>query len=196
MSRSVLLRSILFVMAGALLPSFAYAHSGAGEPGGFMHGFMHPVSGPDHVCAMLAVGLWAAQTGGRSVWAVPLTFVSVMALGGTLPMLAIGLPYVELGIALSVLLLGLFIAATVRLPLWVSGSIVGLFALWHGQAHGAEMPALTDGLFYGVGFVLTTAMLHLAGVAAGQGMQRLARERVVRFAGVNIALCGMYLAVA
>src|SRR3989338_8603496 len=108
MIKFALLRSILFVMAGAFLPSFAFAHTGIGHAGigeasGFLHGLTHPASGLDHVCAMLAVGLWAAQMGGRSVWAVPLTFVSVMALGGVLPMLGIGLPFVEQGIALSVL---------------------------------------------------------------------------------------------
>jgi len=182
---------------------------------------MHPVSGLDHICAMLAVGLWAAQTGGRSMWAVPLTFVSVMALGGMLPLLSIGLPFVEQGIALSVLLLGVLIAASVRLPLWLSGSMVGLFALWHGHAHGTEMPALASGIEYVLGFMLATVLLHVVGIAFGVGMQRLpvlmkllairlgyqeaiakslvmslaegARERAIRAAGASIALCGMYL---
>jgi len=204
-----------------LLPSLAYAHVGTGETGGFLHGLMHPVSGLDHICAMLAVGLWAAQTGGRSIWAVPLTFVSVMALGGMLPLLGIGLPFVEQGIALSVLLLGVLIAASVRLPLWLSGSMVGLFALWHGHAHGTEMPALASGIEYVLGFMLATVLLHVVGISFGVGMQRLpvlmkllairlgyqeaiakslvmslaegARERAIRAAGASIALCGMYL---
>ena len=197
MGQSTLMR--LSVAALALLPSFAYAHVGIGQAGiaeanGFLHGLMHPASGLDHVCAMLAVGLWAAQTGGRSVWAVPLTFVSVMALGGALPVLGIGLPFVEQGIVLSVLLLGVLIAASVRLPLILSSGMVGLFALWHGHAHGAEMPALASGVEYALGFVLATALLHIIGIAFGSGMQRLARERVIHFAGASVALCGMYLA--
>ncbi|MDD5384224.1 MAG: HupE/UreJ family protein [Gallionella sp.] len=221
MSQSALMRFLLTVMAGVLLPSSVYAHVGVGEASGFLHGLTHPTSGLDHVCAMLAVGLWAAQMGGRSVWAVPLTFVSVMALGGALPMLDISLPFVEQGIVLSVLLLGVLIAASARLPLWLSGSIVGLFALWHGHAHGAEMPALASGIEYALGFMLATAFLHIIGIVFGLGMQRLpalmkllairlgyqeaiakslvmslaegASERVIRAAGASIVLCGIYL---
>lgn len=181
------------VAALALLPSLAYAHVGAGETSGFLHGLTHPTSGLDHVCAMLAVGLWAAQMGGRSIWAVPLTFSSVMALGGALPLLGISLPFVEQGIVLSVLLLGVLIAASVRLPLWLSGGMVGLFALWHGHAHGAEMPVLASGIGYALGFMLATVLLHAIGIAFGLGMQRRARERVIRAAGAGIALCGVYL---
>lgn len=196
MNTFALLRSILFVMAGALLPSFAFAHAGAEDAGGFMLGLAHPASGLDHVCAMLAAGLWAVQMGGRAVWVVPLTFVCVMALGGALPIFGIGLPFVELGIVLSVLLLGMLIAASVRFPLWLGSSIVGMFALWHGYAHVAEMPALASGIEYALGFMLATASLHVAGIAFGLGMQQLARERVIHFAGAGIALCGAYLAVA
>ncbi len=183
-----------FVAALALLPSFAYAHAGVGETGGFMHGLLHPFSGLDHVCAMLAVGLWAAQMGGRSIWAVPFAFVCVMAMGGALPMRDVGLPLVEQGIMLSVLLLGVLIAAAVRLPLALSSSIVGLFALWHGYAHGVEMPALSSGFEYALGFLLATVSLHVIGTAFGSVMQRLAHERIVRMAGTGIALCGVYLA--
>ena len=198
------MRLPLSVAALALLPSLAYAHVGTGETGGFLHGLTHPVSGLDHICAMLAIGLWAAQTGGRSMWAVPLIFVSVMALGGILPLLGIGLPFVEQGIALSVLLLGVLIAASVRLPLWLSSSMVGLFALWHGHAHGTEMPALASGIEYVLGFMLATVLLHVVGIAFGVGMQRLpvlslaegAREHAIRAAGASIALCGMYLSAA
>ncbi|MBI5438671.1 MAG: HupE/UreJ family protein [Nitrosomonadales bacterium] len=193
MNQSTLMR--LSVMAG-LLPSFAYAHVGVGEASGFMHGLMHPTSGLDHICAMLAVGIWAAQMGGRSVWAVPLAFVGVMALGGTLPMLGIGLPFVEQGIVLSVLLLGVLIAASIRLPLWLSSGMVGLFALWHGHAHGAEMPELASGIEYALGFLLATALLHVAGIAFSLGMQRRLHERLVQAAGAGIALCGLFLVVA
>ncbi len=198
MRQPTLMRLPLSVATLVLLPSLAYAHVGVGqagiaETGGFMHGLTHPTSGLDHVCAMLAVGLWAGQMGGRSIWAVPLTFVSVMALGGALPLLGISLPFIEQGILLSVLLLGVLIAASVRLPLWLSGGMVGLFALWHGYAHGTEMPASATGTEYALGFLLATALLHIIGIAFGLGMQRRAREHVIRVAGASIALCGVYL---
>ncbi|MBI5753396.1 MAG: HupE/UreJ family protein [Hydrogenophilales bacterium] len=196
MSKSALLRPLLFIAAGALLPPFAYAHVGAGETGGFVHGFAHPASGLDHVCAMLAIGLWAAQMGGRSVWAVPLTFVSVMALGGALSMLNISLPFVEQGIVLSVLLLGVLIAASIRFPLWLGSGMAGLFALWHGHAHGAEMPPFSSSMAYALGFMLATALLHVTGIVFGLGIQRLSNERLVHATGASIALCGVYLAVA
>ena len=196
MGKLCLKRVLQFIVAGLLLPSFAYAHVGVGEASGFMHGLTHPTSGLDHVCAMLAVGLWAAQMGGRSVWAVPLTFVGVMALGGALSMLGIGLPFVEQGIVLSVLLLGVLIAAAVRLPLWLSSGMVGLFALWHGHAHIAEMPEMASGIGYTLGFLLATALLHTIGIASGMSMRWIARERVIHAAGAGIALCGVYLAVA
>ncbi len=191
MSPSTSIRWLLPVAALTSLP--AHAHVGLSDASGFLHGLTHPASGLDHACAMLAVGLWAAQTGGRSVWAVPLTFVGVMALGGALPMLGISLPFVEQGIALSVLLLGVLIAASVRLPLWLGSGMVGLFALWHGHAHGAEMPALASGIEYALGFMLATALLHIIGIASGLGMQRRAREHVIHAAGAGIALCGVYL---
>jgi len=189
----------MFVMAGALLPSLVFAHTGSGhafnaEASSFIHGLAHPASGLDHVCAMLAVGLWAAQMGGRAAWAVPLSFVSAMALGGILPMLGISLLFVEQGIVLSVLLLGVLIAASVRLPPWLSSGVVGLFALWHGHAHIAEMPALASGLYYSLGFVMATVLLHLAGIASGLCLQRMVRSCAVRFAGAGVALCGVYLA--
>lgn len=193
MRLSTSIRLLLPVAVLVLLPSFAYAHIGVGDASGFLHGLVHPTGGLDHVCAMLAVGLWAAQTGGRSVWAVPLTFVGVMALGGALPLLGIGLPFVEQGIVLSVLLLGVLIAASVRLPLWLGSAMVGLFALWHGHAHGTEIPALASGIGYVLGFLLATALLHGIGIASGLGMQRLGRERILRAVGAGIALCGMYL---
>lgn len=195
MKKFLLLRS--FIAAALSLPSLADAHTGVGEAAGLLHGFAHPFSGLDHVCAMLAVGIWAAQLGGRSVWAVPLTFVGVMALGGALPVLGITLPFVEQGIVLSVLLLGVLIAAAVHLPLWLSSGMVGLFALWHGHAHGTEMPAAASGMAYALGFMLATALLHAAGIGFGLGMERLrVRERAVRLAGAGIALCGVYLAFA
>ena len=180
-----------------LVPILAQAHPGmTGHRHGFENGLLHPLTGLDHLCAMVAVGLWAAQRGGRALWLVPLTFVSVMVIGGILGMGGIPVPYAEQGIAASVLVLGIFIAAAVRLPLAASMAIVGLFALFHGYAHGAEMPDTTSGFVYGLGFVAATASLHLAGIALGIATQRFASAQVVRYLGGGIAACGVYLCFA
>jgi urease accessory protein len=185
---------VLAVLAATLLvPSLAHAHVGVGETGGFFHGMEHPLSGLDHICAMVAVGLWAAQMGGRAIWSVPLTFVMVMALAGTLGILGIHVPLVETGIVASVLALGVFIAASINLPLAASIIVVGLFAIFHGHAHGAEMPETASGLAFGVGFILATAFLHACGIGLGVAIQRLTTPAIVRFAGVAILLCGGYL---
>ncbi|MBI5006182.1 MAG: HupE/UreJ family protein [Nitrosomonadales bacterium] len=183
---------MVFAAAG-MMPALAFAH--AGDAGGFGHGVWHPFSGLDHVCAMVAVGLWAAQMGGRALWAVPLTFVGVMLMGGVLGMSGIGLPFVEYGIAASVLMLGVLIAAAIRLPLWLGSAMVGVFALFHGFAHGVEMPGSAGALTYAFGFMLATAVLHMVGLFFGSGIQRLAGKRVIPAAGAGIALFGIYLAV-
>lgn len=203
MNSTVLLRAIIVALA-VLLPSFAYAHTGhelvdhmwAGDiaAGSLMYGLTHPFGGLDHLCAMLAVGLWAAQIGGRTLWVMPLTFVGMMALGAGLTMSGYSLPFVEPGIALSVLMLGVLVSAAIRLPLWLGSSIVGLFALWHGHAHGAEILEFASGMTYAAGFMLATAALHIIGIAFGLGMRQLARERLVRYAGAGVALFGVYLA--
>jgi urease accessory protein len=185
---------LLFIF---LVPSLAQAHPGApGHTHGFSNGLFHPLTGLDHICAMVAVGLWAAQRGGRALWLVPLTFVSIMVVGGILGMGGVGIPYVEQGIAASVLVLGIFIASAVRLPLAASAAIVGLFALFHGYAHGAEMPATAAGLAYGTGFVVATASLHLCGISLGLIAQRFASTKLIRYAGGTIAGCGVYLCFA
>jgi urease accessory protein len=176
-----------------VIPSLAHAHVGIGETNGILHGFGHPLLGLDHLCAMIAVGLWAAQTGGRAIWAVPLAFVSVMLLGGAFGMAEMHFAFAETGIAISVLMLGVFIAAAVCLPLPASLLIVGLFALCHGHAHGAEMPASASALGYAGGFVLATISLHLVGIALGVGIENIASAKFVRFAGAAIALCGALL---
>jgi urease accessory protein len=148
----------------------------------------------DHLLAMIAVGLWAAQMGGRALWAVPTAFVAVMALGGALGMGGVGLPFVEQGILLSVVALGVLIAAAVtKMPLVASASVVGLFALFHGHAHGTEMPADTSGLFYGIGFAVSTALLHAAGIGLGFGMKKIANENWVRAAGAAVVVAGVCL---
>jgi urease accessory protein len=180
-----------------LLPSLAQAHPGLpAHTHGFSNGLLHPLTGLDHICAMVAVGLWAAQRGGRALWLVPLTFVSIMVIGGIFGMGGVGIPYVEQGIAASVLVLGIFIAAAVRLPLAASAAIVGLFALFHGYAHGAEMPDSSSGFAYGIGFVVATASLHLSGIALGITAQRFASAQPVRYLGGGIVACGAYLCFA
>lgn len=189
-------RGALFLAAALLTPALAHAHTGMGSTGGFAHGFSHPLGGLDHLCAMIAVGLWAAQMGGRAIWAVPLTFVSVMAFGGFLGMMQVQVPFVESGIVLSVLMLGVFIAAAARLPLAASVLIVGLFALCHGHAHGSEMPVAASGLAYALGFVGATALLHAVGIGLGVGIQKASQPLVVRLTGGAIALCGLFLWIA
>ncbi len=184
-------RISLLLAAGLVLPSLAHAHVGAGDTHGFAHGFTHPLGGLDHLCAMIAVGLWAAQMGGRAIWAVPLTFVSVMVLGGMLGMAQIQLPFIEQGIVASVLVLGVLIAAAVRLPLAASTAIVGLFAVCHGFAHGAEMPGAASGVLYALGFVVATTLLHSVGIAVGMGIQKVSQPVLVRFAGAAIVVCGL-----
>ena len=187
----------------AVLASSASAHSGRGESAGFMPGFSHPLGGLDHILAMLAVGLWASQIAfagnKKALWAVPLAFVSMMTIGGVLGASDIAMPGVETGIAASVLILGVLIAAAVRLPLVASIAVVGAFALFHGAAHGAEMPATSNGLVYGAGFVLTTVLLHSAGIGAGVGVKQLlssSKTLPLRYAGAAIALCGLMLMVS
>jgi len=192
-------RPARWLVAGAAalaLPTLAFAHTGVGHTHGFLAGAGHPVLGLDHVCAMIAVGLWAAQRGGRAIWAVPTTFVLVMAMGGALGIAGVTLPLVEPGIVGSVLILGLLIAAAVRLPVVASALIVGLFAIFHGFAHGAEMPASSSGLAYGAGFMLVTAALHLCGIGLAMLMAKVGSERVVRYAGGAIAACGVFLCFA
>ena len=175
------------------IPSLAHAHAVSGEASGLLHGLAHPIGGLDHVCAMIGVGLWAAQMGsanGRAVWLAPLTFVTVMALGGVLGMAAIPLAYTEQGIVMSLLVLGVLIAAAVRLPLLASSAIVGVFALCHGYAHGAEMPQDASGLAYAAGFMLATAMLHASGIATALFARSKGRTQWLRIAGAAIALCG------
>ena len=186
-------RNALLTLSLLLIPTLAHAHVGIGETSGFLRGMGHPLSGIDHICAMVAVGLWASQMGGRSLWLIPLTFLFVMATGGLLGMSGVTLPFVEQGITASVLILGVFIAAAIRMPLAASVTLVGLFALCHGHAHGAEMPASASGLQFAMGFVLATAVFHALGIGLGVAMKKQGRPMVVRFAGLAIICCGAYL---
>lgn len=162
-------RSGLLALGSAfcLLPSMALAHTGHGDASGFAHGFIHPLSGFDHLLAMILVGIFAYQLGGRALWLVPLTFVGVMALGGLLGVNGLPLPFVETGIALSVVVLGAVVAFGIKAPVAVAMGVAGLFAVFHGYAHGAEMPLDASGAAYGLGFMLATALLHAAGIGVG-----------------------------
>jgi urease accessory protein len=153
-----------------LIPSLALAHTGIAshEHAGFLAGLAHPLTGADHLAAMLAVGLWAVSLSGRALWLVPASFVALLAAGAVLGGFGLALPAVEPMIALSVVALGLAAAVRVQAPVAAAAALVGGFALFHGQAHGAEMPALASPLLYGAGFVVATAALHAAGIVLGR----------------------------
>lgn len=167
----------------------ANAHPGHG--GGLMAGIAHPLFGLDHVLAMVAVGVWAFQLGGRAKWLVPASFVALMAVAGGVGMAGIGLPMVEIGIAASVLILGLLIAFSVRVTPAIGAGIVALFAIFHGHAHGAEMPLLGSAWQYGIGFVLATAALHGLGLALGKSLDK--QNLVLRATGAMVAASGAWM---
>jgi len=176
-----------------LAPATAFAHTGVGDAHGFTHGFMHPVGGLDHVLAMVAVGLFAAMLGGRALWLVPAAFVAMMGVGGLIGINGIGLPFVEIGIAASVIVIGAAMALRLKAPAAMAAGLVGFFAIFHGFAHGAEMPADASGLTYAVGFMLATALLHAAGIGAALTSARLAARSdwLVRASGGAMALAGI-----
>ncbi|MFL7901646.1 HupE/UreJ family protein [Azospirillum argentinense] len=181
----------------AALPNAALAHTFGAHDAGLVHGFLHPVGGWDHLLAMVAVGLWAAQRGGKALWALPAAFVGAMIGGGLLGLAGIGLPQVELGIVLSVVALGALIALQSRLPLLASAGVVALFAVFHGHAHGAEMPEAAQPLLYGLGFALSTALLHSAGIGAALSLRRLVEGHkgalALRGTGAVVGLAGVAL---
>ncbi len=171
------------------IASAALAHTDA-NAGGFLSGFSHPVNGWDHVVAMVAVGLWGAFLGLPALWLLPVVFPMVMAFGGALGVLGVPLPGVEAGIALSGVVLGLLIAFAVRAPLWVAAVIVGAFAVFHGHAHGTELPEAANPFAYGIGFVIATGLLHLSGIALGFLSGSRPGRIAVRAAGAGIAAVG------
>jgi urease accessory protein len=171
----------------------ALAHTGVGATNSFSAGFMHPLLGLDHLTVMIAVGLWAAQKGGRALWAWPLAFVGVMLVGGILGMAHVAVPFVEPGILASVVALGLLVAAAADLPVGVGAAIIGMFALLHGHAHGSEIPETAGGVEYAAGLALATASLHLVGIGAGLTFGTRFRT-LVRAAGAAVALIGVGLA--
>lgn len=174
--------------AGLLGMQGAQAHI-VFEGGGWASGVLHPFLGADHVLAMLAVGLWAAQLGGRALWAVPLAFISVLGLGAAAGAAGMPLASVELGIAASVLVLGLLVAFAVRLPLAIGMTLAGAFAFLHGHAHGTEWPALASAWGYAAGFLLATALLHATGIMAGRTLD----AKRLQFVGACLAMAGLTL---
>lgn len=180
-----LLRVIAFTSVPAL------AHEGEGAHGGLISGFSHLFGGLDHVLAMVAVGLWGALLGAPAVWLLPVVFPVVMAFGGALGVAGIPVPSVEVGIALSAVMLGALVAGAVKTPLWVAAIVVGAFAIFHGHAHGAELPGNASALAYSAGFVIATGLLHLAGIALSQLKRSTAGEMLVRAGGAAIPLTGL-----
>lgn len=185
--------SLALLLAAAASP--ALAHTGAGATHGFASGLAHPFLGVDHLGAMVAVGLWAGLVGGRAVWAWPLAFVATMIAGALLGLHDVRLPGVEAGIAASLLLLGLAVAFKAPLPVLAGVSLCGVFALFHGHAHGLEMPTIVGPVPYVAGFALATAALHGAGLALGLGLKRFDRTWLPRIAGVATSALGLVLMV-
>lgn len=186
----------LTVVALCLVPTAALAHTGVGDASGFMHGFMHPLGGLDHLLAMIMVGIFAYQLGGRALYLVPLTFIVVMALGGFLGVAAIPVPFVEIGIALSVVALGAIVAFGIKAPIAVAMGLAGLFAVFHGHAHGTEMPMDASGALYGAGFMAATALLHAVGIGIGVLIGMMSQtfgKTVYRVAGGVASVAGVAL---
>jgi len=179
------------LLLAAAMP--AYAHVGAGVTSSFTAGFGHPLSGLDHMTVMIAVGLWAAMKGGRAVWAWPLAFVGVMLAGGALGMLQVPMPFVEPAILASVVALSLLVALAIDLPVSAGAAVIGVFALFHGHAHGTEVPENAGGLEYMAGFAVATALLHAVGIAAALGLG-LRFRGLARAAGAACAAVGVGLA--
>ncbi|CAN5308728.1 HupE/UreJ family protein [soil metagenome] len=183
----------LLVLTAAVLSlaSPAFAHSGTGLAGGFISGFEHPLTGFDHLLAMVAVGLWGAFLGRPLIVALPVIFPTVMAFGAILGMRNVPMPPVEYGIAISVLVLGGAIAMAYKAPVWLACVMVAIFAVFHGYAHGAELPSAADPVGYSVGFVLATGLLHVAGIAIGMMRNRKGGALFTRGAGGLIAAAGV-----
>jgi urease accessory protein len=175
----------------ALAATPALAHTGQGVTGGFLGGIEHPLFGPDHLVAMVAVGMWGAFLGAPAIWLLPVVFPLVMAFGGVLGILGVPMPGVEIGIALSAIVLGAMVALAARPPLAFAAIIVGAFAIFHGHAHGAELPENASAIAYSLGFVLATGALHVTGIAIGLLVAWPSGRLVVRLAGAAVALAGL-----
>jgi len=189
-ARHAFLRAALVALV--LTPAAALAHEETGQAAGFLAGLAHPVSGMDHVLAMIAVGLWGAVLGAPAIWVLPVAFPMVMALGGLMGLLGIPVPGVEIGIAISAIVLGAMVLAEVRPPIWLAALIVAFFAVFHGHAHGRELPEGTSALLYSFGFVVATGLLHAVGILLGVAHRWPAGRKALRAAGAGVALAGLF----
>lgn len=185
------LRTLVTGLFLGLLAQAAEAHTGSGVVGGFWSGILHPVTGWDHVIAMVAVGLWGAFLGRPAIWILPVVFPLVMAFGGALGVLGVPLPHVETGIAVSAIVLGMMVAAEARMPIVWAGLIVGIFAIFHGHAHGTELPGAANPFAYALGFVVATGCLHVLGILFGTLTQWQQGRMAVRTGGAVIAAAGL-----
>jgi urease accessory protein len=185
-------RQSLLILCLLLCPLTVFAHQRGGEVIGFASGFWHPISGIDHILAMVAVGMWGAQLGAPAVWVLPVVFPMVMALGGTMGLMGIKLPGIELCIALSALALGFAVFREARPKLWISATIVGVFAIAHGHAHGTELPLGASGVLYSIGVVMATGLLHALGIGIGVVHRWTAGRIALRVAGAVVAMGGVF----
>ena len=183
--------AVLATMLGAAVTG-ADAHIIAEGMGGFGSGFEHPLTGPDHFLAMFAVGLWGAQMGGRPVWTLPVTFPLIMVIGGVAGMAGLPLPAVEIGIALSIIALGLAIAFAWRPAEWIALALISIFAICHGYAHGTELPNAVNPADFATGFVLATGLIHLLGIGVGLVLSRPFDGRLIRALGAVLVIGGLY----
>ena len=184
--------SLLLVGAATVIhPNPALAHTATGGASGFVSGFIHPILGLDHVVAMVAVGLWGVWLGSPAVWLLPVVFPMVMAMGGVLGILNIPLPAVEMLIAISAVVLGICVALKFKPPLWAAAVMVGLFAIFHGYAHGAELPTAQSPLTYCIGFVIATGLMHLTGIGIGLLHRTRKGEWSIRTIGAGISATGV-----
>jgi urease accessory protein len=181
----------IFFLLLFLWPASAYAHIQQGEAAGFLTGFLHPISGLDHVLAMVAVGLWGAQLGAPAIWVLPVAFPMVMAMGGMLGLMGVPVPGIEYGIAASAILLGAAVLFEVRASLYATGLLVGVFAIFHGHAHGTELPPGQSALLYSMGFVMATGFLHALGIGIGVVHRWTWGRRLLRVAGAIVCLGGV-----
>ena len=189
-SRTLLALALLLVV-----PASAFAHTAGGGAGaGFLTGFLHPLGGLDHLLAMLAVGMWGAQLGSPAIWLLPVAFPQVMALGGVAGILGVPLVGIEVGVTVSVIVLGSMIALDRRPPLWAALLLVSFFAVFHGYAHGVELPGKTGAVAYSAGFVTATGLIHLTGIGIGFVVKLPHGVKMLRAGGSAIAAAGAFLA--
>jgi urease accessory protein len=187
-----LVRAMALAMFVFLCTQMAFAHPQKGEAVGFLTGFRHPISGLDHVLAMVAVGLWGAQLGAPAIWVLPVAFPMVMAFGGMLGLMGVPLPGTEYGIALSAILLGAAVLFEIRPPLGVAAALVGFFAIFHGHAHGTELPPGQSALLYSMGFVIATGCLHALGIGIGTVHRWAWGQKLLRVAGGLVVVGGTF----